>query len=49
MNFSYLINYVTSKKFNDQVQLSREDFGQHSALNFLQGIAGASTSVPLYA
>jgi len=49
MNFSYLVNYVRSKKFNDQVQLSGEDFGQNNVLSFLQGIAGASSSTPLYA
>lgn len=38
INFSYLINYVTSKKINDQVQLSGEDSGENHALNFLQGI-----------
>lgn len=49
MNFSYLINYVSSKKFNDEAQLCGEVFGQNNVLRFLQGTAGTSNSIPLYA
>lgn len=49
MNFSYLINYMSSNKFNDQAQLSVEVFGQNNVLRFLQGTAGTSNSIPLYA